>query len=267
MHSFKIGAGQRILCAGEYSGSVEFGSRKQELKTSKGFQDAFAFIIDTTGSLEWLAAFGGEENVRCRSIASFSPEKIYLVGDFRGIVDFDPSDLEKIDTTYRGIDGFRLVFGKCPQPEVEVTQENHTLKSMIIGQSYQWINCANNQKIIGARSQFYDPENEGEYAVEVKDNGCEYYSRCYGFSTSIQKVNESIGINIWPNPSKGIFYVSMPPNHEEFELSIYDIKGTLIYNKKKVDKINNELYLNPGVFTLLLKSNSYLLSKRVVITP
>lgn len=58
--------------------------------SSVGFDDAFIFKLDSAGNFIWAKSMGGTTYDYCRSLAIDNADNVYLIGDFEGVVDFDP---------------------------------------------------------------------------------------------------------------------------------------------------------------------------------
>ena len=72
-----------------------------------------------------------------------------------------------------------------------VTQNDIQLSAIANGAIYQWIDCENNNSIIlGATDQIFVPLMDGEYAVEVIENGCKDTSECFVFELNGLDENE-----------------------------------------------------------------------------
>lgn len=75
------------------------------------------------------------------------------------------------------------------------------------GLSYQWIDCATNDPIAGETNQSYTPTVTGDYAVIVSDSLCTDTSACTLVDfTGLTELNSHL-VNIYPNPSNGLFKV------------------------------------------------------------
>ena len=91
-----------------------------------------------------------------------------------------------------------------------ITQSGSTLISNSINCTYQWLNCDNGfQSILWATNQSYTPTSSGNYAVEIKQNGCKDTSVCHYVlvcpSESVINVN---ACESYISPSGNFFYNS-----------------------------------------------------------
>lgn len=123
-----------------------------------------------------------------------------------------------------------------PLPLLNITINNVTKEiSSSSFNSYQWY--LNNAIIPGANSQVYTPTQNGDYFVEVTDaNGCKGKSvvRKITWFIGVNSIEDFSFINVYPNPSNGMFNIEMPKSAEVKMYNITDIaveKLTLTYYK------------------------------------
>jgi uncharacterized repeat protein (TIGR03803 family) len=78
--------------------------------------------------------------------------------------------------------------------------------------TYQWLDCDNgNAPIAGATGQSFTATSNGSYAVEITENGCVSNSICTTVSsTSIEDLENSYEITIFPNPTNRAIRIALP---------------------------------------------------------
>ncbi|MGB0863121.1 MAG: SBBP repeat-containing protein [Saprospiraceae bacterium] len=74
---------------GFFSGTMQLDA--SNVLSSAGQRDVFLAKYDPSGNLEWAKGIGGAEDDEGKDLAIDNLGNIYLVGEFRGFVDFDPS--------------------------------------------------------------------------------------------------------------------------------------------------------------------------------
>lgn len=103
------------------------------------------------------------------------------------------------------------------------------------GISYAWLDCDNGfAPIAGETSQSFTPAVNGNYAVEITQNGCTDISACFEINNIGLDQNELTVVSIVPNPTNNIVTISFEAS--EARLTILDLNG----------KIINELIVNSG---------------------
>jgi len=138
--------------------------------------------------------------------------------------------------------------------------------------SYQWF--FENTAISGATSQTYSATLTGNYAVMIQDaNGCTAFSDpVYINVTGINNPVEESGISIFPNPSKGVFYISISDDKlRNGQIEITDVAGKIIQfspaqmsNGKSDREINLEQFSN-GIYFLKVAGDSGVTFRKLVI--
>ena len=110
-----------------------------------------------------------------------------------------------------------------------VTQANAVLTANATGAAYQWINCSTNAIISGATSQSYTATANGNYAVIVTQNSCSDTSACFNV-TGIGMEENAFGgkLNIYPNPSKGDFFIDLGDVYTDATIVITDLAGRVV---------------------------------------
>ena len=107
----------------------------------------------------------------------------------------------------------------------------NTLTASPSGASYQWLDCNNAYAPInGATGQSFTPTSTGNYAVHVSQNGCTDTSACENVTLTHAQLNPStFEIALYPNPSKGLFYLDMVQELLEGRATVFDITGNQIH--------------------------------------
>jgi hypothetical protein len=98
---------------------------------------------------------------------------------------------------------------------------------------YQWLDCDNNNAVIpGETGQSFTASANGNYAVELSENGCVDTSACVAITTVgiVENSFEHI-LTVYPNPTHGNFSIDLGAIYESSEVLITDISGKLIDSK------------------------------------
>ena len=73
--------------------------------------------------------------------------------------------------------------------------------------------------------------------------------------TSINEVNATTRLFIYPNPSRGVFKISSGINRDgKSSISIFDVSGRLVYDKRFTDSIVNISFLTSGIYFVQLRN-------------
>ena len=96
--------------------------------------------------------------------------------------------------------------------------------------SYQWLDCDNdNAAIVGETNPTFTATANGNYAVQLTENGCVDTSACVAITTVGIEVNSfGQGFTVYPNPSSGPFSIDLGASHADVQLTITDISGKVI---------------------------------------
>lgn len=114
-----------------------------------------------------------------------------------------------------------------------ISQNWSTLSAAASGATYQWLDCANGYSPIASEtSQDFTPGTNGNYAVEVTQNGCVDTTAC------ISIMNVGIGQNdfgpellFYPNPSQGSMNIELGESYQEIHVRVRNIRGELLMEK------------------------------------
>ncbi|MGE0561788.1 MAG: GEVED domain-containing protein [Flavobacteriales bacterium] len=112
----------------------------------------------------------------------------------------------------------------------------NTITANVMGATYQWLDCDNNNAIIaGETNQNYIATANGNYAVEVTQNGCTDTSSCVNITgVGLEEYNKTIAA-IYPNPTLGEFTINLknaPTSSVGFTLTT--LEGKVIQQEQKV---------------------------------
>ncbi|MEC8968618.1 MAG: SBBP repeat-containing protein, partial [Bacteroidota bacterium] len=133
-----------------------------------------------------------------------------------------------------------------------------TITSDNTNAAYQWLDCDNGfAPISGETNQDFTATVNGNYAVELTENGCVDTSSCVAITTvGIIENTFNEDFTLYPNPTDGLFSIQFNSSQENITLRILDATGKLLDTKvyEQVDLIEYELN-KPGGFYLIEVSN------------
>jgi hypothetical protein len=138
-----------------------------------------------------------------------------------------------------------------------------------LGATYQWLDCDNsNATIPGEAGQSYTAVANGNYAVELTENGCIDTSACVNIiTTAILENNFGSEFNIYPNPTKGNFSVDLDKTYNSVLITITDLSGRLIeskeYNETKL--LNLKIDKPAGMYLMRIETGDQKAAIRLII--
>jgi photosystem II stability/assembly factor-like uncharacterized protein len=145
--------------------------------------------------------------------------------------------------------------------ELIITEVNTSISSLendlisnATSASYQWLDCNNEHSIIqGEKNRFFTPSINGNYAVQVSQDGCVDTSYCYEYNLANNIENHfNENIKIYPNPTSGRINISFNRYQSERTVRLTNIYGEIIF-QSKIEAIKEFDY------TILQKEGIYLL--------
>jgi hypothetical protein len=143
--------------------------------------------------------------------------------------------------------------------EIVVTQTDATLQVETTG-SYQWINCLDNSILVGQTSDTFTPEESGDYAVIVTQQGsCSDTSDCYTVDyTALDLHGLSQHVDVYPNPAHNFLNMELEHENTNVTLKVMNAMGqvVLVEELEKLDKTRLDVSkLHPGVYLISIHSD------------
>ncbi|MCT4581174.1 MAG: T9SS type A sorting domain-containing protein, partial [Flavobacteriales bacterium] len=109
-----------------------------------------------------------------------------------------------------------------------ITSNSTTIMTSNMNATYQWLDCDNNYDIIlGETSSSFTASINGNYAVELTENGCTDTTNCITINSVGTLENTLINYSIYPNPTKEMFILEISTPLDA-NLVIYDTFGKLV---------------------------------------
>ncbi|SNS35459.1 Por secretion system C-terminal sorting domain-containing protein [Belliella buryatensis] len=144
------------------------------------------------------------------------------------------------------------------------------LTSQSPGERYQWY--FNGSPIEGATSRSYQTTGDGSYQVAIFGGNCNRISDPVIITAIVQQEPDlsRFGVFVGPNPTNGMINVAISNEYiGEIEIDVLDVTGKLIRNQGiyKADQdleIELQLIGPKGLYLLLIKTNNYILRKKII---
>lgn len=150
------------------------------------------------------------------------------------------------------------------------------LVSTINADEYQWMYCSDLSPVPGAMSVTFDPPSEDPvytgvndfYAVVSTKGNCTDTSGCFnvnGESLSMDEVDLTSLISIYPNPSNGL--ISIETALEIESIQVIAITGELVQmiNHKGLANFQIDLSEKSGIYLLSIKTDLGVLVKKILV--
>ncbi len=118
--------------------------------------------------------------------------------------------------------------------------------------------------IVGETNASYTPSVNGNYAVELTENGCVDTSACTLISTVGIVVNSfGNGLIVYPNPTNGNFSIDLGAIYENSQILITDIAGKVIDSRilTQTQLLNLSIEEPAGIYIVSVQSGD----KRAIV--
>jgi len=152
--------------------------------------------------------------------------------------------------------------------DISVDVNGATITAMNSNADYQWLDCDNKYSIIdGETRQSFTASVNGNYAVELRENGCIDTSECVSIlNLGTQTFISDIKLSVYPNPATGQLTLTLNKTFKNVQIELLDMTGRVIYsrhyNSLSGTKIN--LPVAKGIYLLNVRNKSGQSSIRIV---
>ncbi len=124
--------------------------------------------------------------------------------------------------------------------------------------TYQWLDCDNNFAVLpGETDQTFTAGVNGNYAVQLSQNGCVDTTACVSITT-IGILENQFGdqLVVHPNPTNGNFSIDLGEVYNEITVNIIDLNGRLINSHfyEKGQLLNLSIQEPSGIYFISIQS-------------
>ena len=249
---------------GHFNGEIDFDpSEDEELMTPFGEDDIFVQKLDVDGNLVWVHQFGGVSFDLPKDLILDENENILVTGNFTGIADFDPTEEEYLLYVDDELSSTSFVF-KITSDGLLKWAVNFESNSggFNTGASLD-VDDENNIYITGGYWWNIDMDPGISEAVVNAADLYDIYLVKLNLNTSGLEVHESVTMNLYPNPSRGEFYLDVP---EGSNVQILSIDGKLIKEfKSEIGKKYDFSGVNRGQYFVKVQSGSQVETLKLVV--
>ncbi len=150
-----------------------------------------------------------------------------------------------------GCDSLMFIDLTITTVDTTVTQSGVDLSANASGATYQWVECPAMTPISGETSQNFTATTNGDYAVEVTENGCTNTSDCYTVNSVSIVESKKESIEIFPNPTHGELNIQLSSTSAS-EIKVYNVIGKLIetHNARGKDFISFDIEGPSGYYLI-----------------
>jgi len=135
--------------------------------------------------------------------------------------------------------------------DVNVTITDPSITADAIGATYQWLNCnTGNSEIVGQTGQNFMAAANGDYSVEVTQNGCTDTSMCVNiFTVGIDESPLFNNVSVYPSPTDGNVNIVLGDLNSA-NIKVYTLDGKVLYRKENITGSTYQLELEgaPGIY-------------------
>ncbi len=146
-------------------------------------------------------------------------------------------------------------------PDTSVTRNFDMLTATETNTTYQWLDCSNNYApIVGATSQSFQVLTNGNYAVQLDNNGCVDTSSCLTVVNVGTAQTFTEPVSLFPNPTTGKFWLDLGAVHTDISIQIMNAVGqvVLVENYNGMQRMEFDVDLPNGIYFLEVKSGDKL---------
>ncbi len=138
-----------------------------------------------------------------------------------------------------------------------------------IGATYQWLDCDNNYSIIsGETNQTFTATINGNYAVEVMENGCVDTSSCVAITTvGLTDLTHPFQVRVYPNPTISDVTLEFEFLQQYTLVYITDLRGQEVY-RGEIYAVSESVLpmkdLSKGIYFIHVDNNDTQRTVRVI---
>lgn len=145
------------------------------------------------------------------------------------------------------------------QVDTAVVESEGALIATASNADFQWLDCDQGYApIVGEIRETFTPSVNGNYAVEVTQNGCVDTSACISFFVvDVHDEDFAASLRVYPNPSTGRLTLDLGKSYSGVEVSVRNLLGQLYRNifADRASMINLELGPSSGIYFIEVRTS------------
>ena len=162
-------------------------------------------------------------------------------------------------TTVFGCDSIVNLTLNVNNADTSVTQlSGDSLQANATNATFQWLDCDDNFSVLlNETNQVFTSTINGNYAVEITQNGCIDTSDCYNLvSIGISEYNFSHLFHFYPNPTDNQIKIKIDETIKYVVVKLYNVKGQIVMNEELINRNQLEIKIDDasGIYTLMFET-------------
>ncbi|MBK9736277.1 MAG: T9SS type A sorting domain-containing protein [Saprospiraceae bacterium] len=157
------------------------------------------------------------------------------------------------------------IVSDLPCPLKAIWYEEGQIHVNEASKQYDWFDCKTDMLVETTFMPTFKPKKTGSYYALIKGDFCITQTDCISFLSSSAELPQSKVINIFPNPSSGIFTISTP--FPIMEITLINAIGhnleTQVFFDSQIEKSINATPLPDGLYTVLIKTTQETFIKKI----
>jgi hypothetical protein len=263
-NTLTIDPASNIYIAGRFSDTVDFNpGPTSNTAISYGSADGFLAAYDASGNYKWVRTVGNASYDNMISAATNKKGHTYVTGSYNGTVDFDPKSTHT-SLTSKGDDVYVCKYDQNGKfIWVKGIGDVNTQTSKFID-----LDTANNIYLTGS---FYTSilfEGSPINAAGQEDVFLAKYADPFVITDMKTHPDAGEKISLYPNPSSGVFAVSLPDVPDEHAIiAIYNLLGKVCIQKQPGPDhiLSVDMAAFPdGIYLLEYRSGTQRITRKIV---
>lgn len=151
--------------------------------------------------------------------------------------------------------------------DVSVVTVDPIITAIMSNAAYQWLDCDNNNAaILGYITQNFIATVNGNYAVEISQNGCVDTSECVMITdVGVDSYDPFEHVKLYPNPANDFIFLDLG-DHHKMQVTIYNVTGQFVAKEAVTGPVARlELMGRAGLYLLELQAEDGLTQRYQVV--
>lgn len=144
--------------------------------------------------------------------------------------------------------------------DTAVTKSEESLIAAASNADFQWLDCDQGfAPIVGETQRTFKPSVNGNYAVQIMQNGCADTSACIAFFiVGIDEKDFAASLRVYPNPSTGQLTLDLGKPYSNVRVRVRNLLGQLVRENiaDRASVINLELGSLAGVYFIEIRTSN-----------